>query len=214
MPASSRRKTRRLQAAGWRQADRCGNRDRIGHLGVRHLCVRVARARRQGQLGRGRRAEHDVSRRSQTKQFDAIMAPPSWIVEAEAKGFGKTIYDTAEPGVFDKDFGGTLPVLVDLHAAGHGRSGQGERAGFRERHLPRHALGENGAARRSLCIGRGQIFRTAQIRSPSRPNSASTRSTWAYDGRIDKASFERGGKALVSQGHGYSADEISRTSSI
>ena len=48
----------------------------------------------------------------ETKQFDAIMAPPSWIVETEAKGFGKTIYNTAEPGVFDKDFGGTLPVLV------------------------------------------------------------------------------------------------------
>ncbi len=44
------------------------------------------------------------------------MAPPSWIVEAETKGFGKTIYDTSKPGVFDKDFGGTVPVLVDLHA--------------------------------------------------------------------------------------------------
>src|SRR3954469_9766619 len=48
----------------------------------------------------------------ETKQFDAIMAPPSWIVETEAKGFGKAIYNTAEPGVFEKDFGGTLPVLV------------------------------------------------------------------------------------------------------
>src|SRR3954452_13979568 len=40
----------------------------------------------------------------QTKQFDAIMAPPSWIVEVEKKGFGKTIYDTSKPGVFEKDF--------------------------------------------------------------------------------------------------------------
>src|SRR5207237_4329726 len=48
----------------------------------------------------------------QTKQFDAIMAPPSWIVEVEKKGFGKTIYDTSKSGVFEKDFGGTLPVLV------------------------------------------------------------------------------------------------------
>src|SRR3954462_270784 len=48
----------------------------------------------------------------ETKQFDAIMAPPSWIVEVEKKGFGKTIYDTSKPGVFEKDFGGSLPVLV------------------------------------------------------------------------------------------------------
>ena len=39
-------------------------------------------------------------------------APPSWIVEVEKKGFGKAIYDTSRPGVFEKDFGGTLPVLV------------------------------------------------------------------------------------------------------
>ena len=48
----------------------------------------------------------------ETKQFDAIMAVPSWVVEAEAKGFGKTIYDTSAPGVFAKVFGGTVPVLV------------------------------------------------------------------------------------------------------
>ena len=40
------------------------------------------------------------------------MAPLSWIVEVEKKGFGKVIYDTSKPGVFEKDFGGTVPVLV------------------------------------------------------------------------------------------------------
>lgn len=50
----------------------------------------------------------------QTKQFDAIMAPPSWIVEVEKKGFGRTVYDTSKPGVFEKDFSGTLPVAAEL----------------------------------------------------------------------------------------------------
>jgi NitT/TauT family transport system substrate-binding protein len=48
----------------------------------------------------------------ETKQFDAIIAVPSWVVEAEAKGFGKAIFNTSTPGVFEQVFGGTVPVLV------------------------------------------------------------------------------------------------------
>ena len=48
----------------------------------------------------------------ETKQFDAIMTVPGWVVEAEAKGFGKVLYDTSKPGVFEAAFGGTVPVLV------------------------------------------------------------------------------------------------------
>jgi NitT/TauT family transport system substrate-binding protein len=48
----------------------------------------------------------------ETKQFDAIVAVPSWVVEAEAKGFGKAIFDTSKPGVFEAAFGGPVPVLV------------------------------------------------------------------------------------------------------
>ena len=33
----------------------------------------------------------------ETKQFDAIMAVPGWVIECEAKGFGKVIYDTSKP---------------------------------------------------------------------------------------------------------------------
>ena len=48
----------------------------------------------------------------ETKQFDAIMAVPGWVIECEAQGFGKVIYDTSKPGVFTDAFGGTVPVLV------------------------------------------------------------------------------------------------------
>ncbi|MEQ1650008.1 MAG: ABC transporter substrate-binding protein [Hyphomicrobiaceae bacterium] len=48
----------------------------------------------------------------ETKQFDAIIAVPSWVVEAEAKGFGKAVFNTSIPGTFEKAFGGTVPVLV------------------------------------------------------------------------------------------------------
>ena len=48
----------------------------------------------------------------ETKQFDAIMAVPGWVIEAESKGFGKAIFDTSKPGVFTGAYGGTVPVLV------------------------------------------------------------------------------------------------------
>jgi len=48
----------------------------------------------------------------ETKQFDAIVAVPSWVVEAEANGFGKAIFNTSIPGTFEKQFGGQVPVLV------------------------------------------------------------------------------------------------------
>ncbi|MFL4990768.1 MAG: ABC transporter substrate-binding protein [Microvirga sp.] len=48
----------------------------------------------------------------QSKQFDVIMAPPAWQLEAERNGFGKTLYDVRTPGVVAQDFGGNLPVLA------------------------------------------------------------------------------------------------------
>jgi len=45
-----------------------------------------------------------------TKQFDAIMALPSWQFQAEDKGWGKAIFDVSQPGLWDKTFGGAVPV--------------------------------------------------------------------------------------------------------
>ncbi|UFW44922.1 hypothetical protein BcanWSM471_07765 [Bradyrhizobium sp. WSM471] len=55
-----RREAPELQARRWRQADRRRHRTGVRHLGVRHLCVRGARSRPQGKLGRRRRSQHDV----------------------------------------------------------------------------------------------------------------------------------------------------------
>jgi NitT/TauT family transport system substrate-binding protein len=48
----------------------------------------------------------------ETKQFDVIMAPPAWQLEAENRGIGKSLYDVRKAGVWERDFGGTMPVLV------------------------------------------------------------------------------------------------------
>ncbi|MBI1778157.1 MAG: ABC transporter substrate-binding protein [Proteobacteria bacterium] len=47
-----------------------------------------------------------------SKQFDAIMALPNWIYDAESHGWGKTIYNVLDKATWDKAFGGPMPTTV------------------------------------------------------------------------------------------------------
>jgi NitT/TauT family transport system substrate-binding protein len=127
----------------------------------------------------------------QTKQFDAIMAPPSWIVEVEKKGFGRTIYDTSKPGVFEKDFGGTLPVLVIYTLQD---TVEQDKAMYRAM-----------AFVKATPLADVQALVTPKYFSGIDPDAVSAelgfdKSTWAYDGSIDKSSFERGAKPWYRKG--------------
>ena len=48
----------------------------------------------------------------QSKQFDAIMALPSWQFDAEQHGWGKAIYDVLDQAAWTKAFGGPLPTTA------------------------------------------------------------------------------------------------------
>ncbi len=48
----------------------------------------------------------------QSKQFDAIMALPSWQYDAEVHGWGKAIYDVLDSAAWNKAFGGPLPTTA------------------------------------------------------------------------------------------------------
>lgn len=45
-------------------------------------------------------------------QFDAIMAVPIWIWEAEEGGYGKALYDVTQKAAWDRVFGGNIPSTV------------------------------------------------------------------------------------------------------
>jgi NitT/TauT family transport system substrate-binding protein len=135
----------------------------------------------------------------ETRQFDAIMAAPSWIVETETRGFGKAIYNTAEPGVFEKDFGGTLPVLViyalqdtiDQEKA----TVQGVvNAIYRAmRWVKATPLDEVYAlVVDKYFAGIDPVAVKAEL--------GFDKATWAYDGRIDQASYDRGAKPWYRKG--------------
>lgn len=135
----------------------------------------------------------------ETKQFDAIMAVPSWVIEAEDKGFGKVIYDTSKPGVFESAFGGTVPVLVV--------------------YTLEETVKENKVTVQSFVNGLVQamkwvkatpiddVYKTVADKYFSGIDPVAVKAemefdkkTWAYDGRLDKASWERGGKVWYRKG--------------
>ncbi|MBH5397789.1 ABC transporter substrate-binding protein [Bradyrhizobium sp. CNPSo 4010] len=135
----------------------------------------------------------------QTRQFDAIMAPPSWIVEVEKKGFGKTIYDTSKPGVFEKDFGGTLPVLVIYTL----QDTIDQDKAMVQAYV--NAINRAMVYVKATPLAEVQALVAPKYFSGVDPDAVSAelgfdKSTWAYDGHIDKASFERGEKPWYRKG--------------
>lgn len=48
----------------------------------------------------------------QTAKFDAIMAVPIWIFEAEDSGYGKLLYDISDADSWHRVFGGNIPATV------------------------------------------------------------------------------------------------------
>ncbi|WP_322868527.1 hypothetical protein U7859_15000 [Bradyrhizobium ottawaense] len=135
----------------------------------------------------------------QTKQFDAIMAPPSWIVEVEKKGFGRTIYDTSKPGVFEKDFGGALPVLVIYTLQDTVEQDKALVQAYV------NAIYRAMAFVKAAPLAEVQALVTPKYFSGIDPDAVSAelgfdKSTWAYDGVIDKPAFERGAKPWYRKG--------------
>ncbi len=135
----------------------------------------------------------------ETKQFDAIMAVPGWVVEAEAKGFGKVIYDTSKPGVFTDAFGGTVPVLVLYTLAETAADNKPlvqafVNAMYQAMKWVKATPTEDAYA----LVGDKQFAGVDPV--AVKAELEFDKKTWAYDGRIDKASFERGGKVWYRKG--------------
>ena len=134
----------------------------------------------------------------ETKQFDAIMAVPGWVIEAEAKGFGKVIYDTSVPGVFTDAFGGTVPVLVVYTLA--------ETAADNK---PLVQAFVNGMYRAMMWVRATPIDKVYKLVEKHyagvdpvavKAELEFDKKTWTYDGKIDAASFERGGRVWYRKG--------------
>jgi len=135
----------------------------------------------------------------ETKQFDAIMAVPGWVMEAEDKGFGKVIYDTSTAGVFEEAFGGTVPVLVVYTLE--------ETAQENKALVQSFVNGLVQAMKWIKATPIDDVYKSVGDKHFSGVDPAAVKvemefdkKTWVYDGRIDRASWERGGKVWYRKG--------------
>jgi NitT/TauT family transport system substrate-binding protein len=135
----------------------------------------------------------------ETKQFDAIMAVPGWVIEAEARGFGKAIYDTSKPGVFTDAFGGTVPVLVIYTLE--------ETAQQKKALVQAFINGMYQAMKWVKATPIDEVYKLVGEKYFAGVDPVAVKAemgfdkeTWAYDGRLDKASFERGGRVWYRKG--------------
>ena len=135
----------------------------------------------------------------ETKQFDAIMAVPGWVIEAEAKAFGKAIYDTSKPGVFEDAFGGTVPVLVIYTLE--------ETVQQNKAMVQAFVNGLVQAMKWVKATPIDDVYKLVGDKYYSGVDPVAVKAelefdkkTWTYDGRIDKASWERGGKVWYRKG--------------
>ena len=135
----------------------------------------------------------------QTKQFDAIMAVPAWVLEAEAQGFGKVIYDTSKPGVFESAFGGTVPVLV-LYTLEETIQDQKPmvQAFVNAMYQAMKWVKETPIEDVYALVGEKHYSGIDPV--AVKTQRGFDKNTWTYDGRIDAASFERGGKVWYRKG--------------
>jgi NitT/TauT family transport system substrate-binding protein len=135
----------------------------------------------------------------QTRQFDAIMAPPAWQMEAERQGFGASLYDVRAPGVWTRDFGGPLPVLV-LYALDDTIAQQPAVVQAVVTALVRAMRWIKQAPVDEIFALVGEKYFGTIDPLPAKTELAFDRDGWAYDGRIAREDFERGGRVWYRSG--------------
>ena len=129
----------------------------------------------------------------ETKQFDAIMAVPAWVLETEKLGFGKVIYDTSKPGVFTGDFGGTVPVLV-LYTLAETIETQRPMVQSFVNAMYQAMKWVKATPIDDVYALVGEKYYAGIDPIAVKTELGFDKNTWDYTGMVDKASFERGGK--------------------
>jgi NitT/TauT family transport system substrate-binding protein len=135
----------------------------------------------------------------QTKQFDAIMAPPAWQLECERQGFGRIIYDTRRPETVKADFGGTLPVLV-IYTLEETIERDRQKTQAFVNTMYRAMSWIKATPIDEVYALIGQKYFGSMDPASTKVELAFDRETWAYDGRVSQEDFARGGRVWYRDG--------------
>ena len=137
----------------------------------------------------------------ETKQFDAIMAVPGWVIEAEAQGLRQGHLRHLQAGRVRGGVRRHRAGARRLHAGGDRSSEQKALVqAFVNAMVQGDEVGEGDADRRGLSRSSPTSTSPASIPVAVKAEMEFDKKTWAYDGRIDKASWERGGKVWYRKG--------------
>lgn len=128
----------------------------------------------------------------QTNQFDAIMASPGWVLQAEAEKFGRVVYDVRKPGLFFKDFGGPVPVCV-VSALDETLEKNPKLTQAYVNALLKAMSWMKIAPIDDIVGVVGKKYFDGADPAALRADLSFDRDTWAFDGRINKEDFARGG---------------------
>lgn len=127
-----------------------------------------------------------------SNRFDAIMASPGWVLQAEAAQFGRAIYDVRTPGLFFKDFGGPIPVCV-MAALDETLEKNPQLTQAYVNALLRAMAWMKTAPIDEIVALVGKKYFDGADPAALRTDLTFDRDTWAFNGRIAREDFERGG---------------------
>jgi NitT/TauT family transport system substrate-binding protein len=127
------------------------------------------------------------------------MAPPAWQMEAERNGFGRSLYDVRTPGTWERDFGGTLPVLV-IYALEETIEGDPATVQATVNALVKAMRWIKATPVDEVFALVGPKYYGSVDPASAKAELAFDKETWAYNGRVTKEDFERGGRVWYRQG--------------
>jgi NitT/TauT family transport system substrate-binding protein len=127
----------------------------------------------------------------ETRQFDAIITPPSWKIEMQKRGIGEAVFDPSQPGVFNSAFGGTIPLLVIYTLEDTIKERPGLVQSF-VNGLYQAMKWVKGTSLNEVYALVAEKHYSGQDADAINEELGFDRNTWAYDGRIDEASYARG----------------------
>jgi len=128
----------------------------------------------------------------QAAKFDAIMAVPAWMFEAEDSGYGKVIYDISDADSWSKVFGGNIPATV-VYVLDEAIT---ENAETTQKYV-------NAMYKSMQWLGAASTDETFEVVGPLMPNFAPElvkreidyyKKIWQVDGSFPEADFDNGAK--------------------
>ncbi len=128
-----------------------------------------------------------------SRQFDAIVAYPSWVIDAERFGWGRTIFDGSDEPTWNRIFGGSVPVQA-VYALDQTIKNQPDLTQAYVNTIYAALQWLKQAAADSIVELIGEKYFPGVERETLVKEFEFYRAVWNFDGGVDRDGYERGGR--------------------